>query len=596
MSFVLYYRPDCGCKKRKDKWMGALLNRQDIGCAINVLVFLEAIDEHFGMGLIPTLDPRVGTPFSGVIAAIQPYCGYPLQEQKHHFSDLKTLTEILDAIEEGLKDGIKNENHKYGNQCSDACTIIKLHRAVGGVGHTVIMSFEDGHMYTVDPQAETQAAISEGGGGKIIRKRNDAKIFKAWVNTFVAISVILAKVPKSRDTPEPEPELDLMHIEGGYDDSPKAAENSSDEFVADNSDSDGSFEEVPSDSDDSSVKAKSHSRDSPVHGINPNKPMSGNFLHTVQPYIGDPTDLTKRGKVYAVLGHGSLFYAPKPDDGHMPKDGNGQTYDIECLTIPKNIVILTLTSVGQPLSQINHTGYKHLRTAQGLPYHATMGKFRYERWGAQKGKSHFQFPNYAIQNEWIKNQKSAMGIYQRTGPTHRDMRKIYDLETKETTISVPFYCYDTHKILDATVRKEMSCLRDAIDIIKRDAGSGNKIYIFCNFCLGGVAPESLAKVRRCCDPSSIDAALPGITIAAKKKSTRRSKRKNTRKKTQKAVGKKYYGIKNNKVIQLYPHKIKKSIGRHKYIISWKTTKGNISGKTFHGKFYMSKQEAMKNIK
>ena len=74
----------------------------------------------------------------------------------------------------------------------------------------------------------------------------------------------------------------------------------------------------------------------------------------------------------------------------------------------------------------------------------------------------------------------------------------------------------------------------------------------------------------------------------------RDKRK--KKKTQKGSGKKYYGIKNNKVIELYPHKIKKSIGRHKYIILRKTTKENLPGKTFHGKFYKSKEEAIKNIK
>lgn len=68
------------------------------------------------------------------------------------------------------------------------------------------------------------------------------------------------------------------------------------------------------------------------------------------------------------------------------------------------------------------------------------------------------------------------------------------------------------------------------------------------------------------------------------------------KRTQKRGEKKYYGIKNNKVIELYPHKIKKSIGRHKYIILWKTTKENLPGKTFHGKFYKSKEDAMKNIK
>ena len=59
--------------------------------------------------------------------------------------------------------------------------------------------------------------------------------------------------------------------------------------------------------------------------------------------------------------------------------------------------------------------------------------------------------------------------------------------------------------------------------------------------------------------------------------------------------KQFYGIRNNKVIQLYPHKIKKKIGRHNYYISWKTTKKNLPGKTFHGKFYKSKGEASKNI-
>ena len=61
-------------------------------------------------------------------------------------------------------------------------------------------------------------------------------------------------------------------------------------------------------------------------------------------------------------------------------------------------------------------------------------------------------------------------------------------------------------------------------------------------------------------------------------------------------GKIKYGIRKNKVIELYPHKIKTKIGRHNYKLLWKTTKNNISGKTFHGKFYNSKEEAMKNIK
>ena len=69
-----------------------------------------------------------------------------------------------------------------------------------------------------------------------------------------------------------------------------------------------------------------------------------------------------------------------------------------------------------------------------------------------------------------------------------------------------------------------------------------------------------------------------------------------RRKSLKGGGKKHYGIRGNNVIELYPHRIPRSIGRHKYIISWKTTKENLPNKTFHGKFYKSKEEANKHIK
>lgn len=72
-------------------------------------------------------------------------------------------------------------------------------------------------------------------------------------------------------------------------------------------------------------------------------------------------------------------------------------------------------------------------------------------------------------------------------------------------------------------------------------------------------------------------------------------RKNTKKRSSKQQ-KIYYGIKNNKVIKLYPHKIEKKIGRHNYYILWKTTKNNLSGKTFHGKFYKTKEDALKNTR
>jgi len=79
---------------------------------------------------------------------------------------------------------------------------------------------------------------------------------------------------------------------------------------------------------------------------------------------------------------------------------------------------------------------------------------------------------------------------------------------------------------------------------------------------------------------------------------RMTKRRTIRKKKTASFrgGKIKYGIRKNKVIELYPHKINTKIGRHNYKILWKTTKNNLPGKTFHGKFYNSKEEAMENIK
>jgi len=57
------------------------------------------------------------------------------------------------------------------------------------------------------------------------------------------------------------------------------------------------------------------------------------------------------------------------------------------------------------------------------------------------------------------------------------------------------------------------------------------------------------------------------------------------------IKKKYYGRKKGKVIPIYGHKIPKRIGRHRFYISWKTTKKNLPGKTYHGKFYYTRKEA-----
>ena len=75
-----------------------------------------------------------------------------------------------------------------------------------------------------------------------------------------------------------------------------------------------------------------------------------------------------------------------------------------------------------------------------------------------------------------------------------------------------FYDYDTKRIQQGDAGSHLQTLKEVIETIKRDSasqGGKQKIYLFCCFCLGGIAPSSRESVVRCCDPSSIDAALPG---------------------------------------------------------------------------------------
>ena len=369
-------------------------------------------------------------------------------------------------------------------------------------------------LYTVDPQLETQEEIRQkaqkGEPRKIIRARNDPKIYDSWVtNDVVSVSYIMGKVVQGSDPGESmlhDPQITVsMEIEGA-------------------------------------AASPSESDESPAHGDMPFNIYTKDYhLESHAQPNPSPTDLTKRGKVYTVLAHGGIAYYPsakKPVGKTLTVDEKGTHYEIECLKIPKNIVLLTLTSVGVGLSFNSSDGSRHNRTRVGLPYEATMGRFRYERWGAEKGMSHYQFPNFILRKEHSPDYKTATGIYQRTGPERKDMRSVLNLEAYEDTAPVFYYDYETKRIQQGDAGSHLQTLKDVIETIKRDSasqGGKQKMYLFCCFCLGGIAPTSRESVVRCCEPSSIDVELPGKIIASKKKSRKstRRKRKNTRKKPKK---------------------------------------------------------------
>ena len=76
--------------------------------------------------------------------------------------------------------------------------------------------------------------------------------------------------------------------------------------------------------------------------------------------------------------------------------------------------------------------------------------------------------------------------------------------------------------------------------------------------------------------------------SSKRKRRRRKKKKKSKKYKVKHT---YFGIKKGKIIKIYAHKIFKKIGRHSSYTLWKTTKKNLPGKTYYGKFYKTRKQA-----
>ena len=64
------------------------------------------------------------------------------------------------------------------------------------------------------------------------------------------------------------------------------------------------------------------------------------------------------------------------------------------------------------------------------------------------------------------------------------------------------------------------------------------------------------------------------------------------------INKTYYGTKRKKPIKIYGHKFYKNngIANRNYYVIWKTTRKNLLNKTYHGKFYKTRKQALKKIK
>lgn len=105
------------------------------------------------------------------------------------------------------------------------------------------------------------------------------------------------------------------------------------------------------------------------------------------------------------------------------------------------------------------------------------------------------------------------------------------------------------------------------------------------------APAAPTPIKGPQTPSS-----PAAPSVAKGKTIHLGGRRTRRPEKSAIIKKKYYGRKKGKVIQLYGHKIPKRIGRHRFIIKWKTTKKNLPNKTYYGKFYNTRKAAQQRIR
>jgi len=502
----VFYISDCNCKDRATKWEGALLNNKNIGCGVNVLVFLELLNESYGKSMIPHLDLGKGTSVQQVVDHLQQWATVPLGVTTFPLTTQGEVKVILDIIQHGLSKG-KTEK-KSGN----ACTIIKLNRAAG-VGHTVILSVEDtGKLYTVDPQVST------------FRERNDSKMFASWSGPggFMSMDVIIAKMPKTSKTSK-------TSVKG-----PSPFLDSPDESI-----------DMP-----------------PKKGLTPNM-MVQDILAQAEdapPMVAaNPEDLLPYGKVYAILCHGNLRYEPLDHEpsaalrAGLAEDKHKVYYDFDCIKVPPNVILGTLIRVGQSLSPPEWKGgiqgkelgelkrmdvkalkwvvrdrynaqkgdidlalsslnpkanliriatrlsSPTLRVRAGMVHEVLSGKFQFEQWGGVKGKA-YSFPNYSLSRDTGK--WSTGGIYQKMGKG-RDTKSIRTVLDMQKGDQEDVFAFNSHTKY-IVPNKASTDLRQAIQGIIEDAGkTKDMIYIYCSFCLGSISPNSYDKINKCISTHSL---------------------------------------------------------------------------------------------
>ena len=153
---------------------GTLLGNKSIGCGINSLCFLGIFTKELGQHLVRNILPT-GTTFLEMMYYLTEISNTKVILTEHNFN-IKTqqdLTNVLNAI--------------YETMPENTCTVVKLNRPGGVLGHSVVFSRENNQLYTIDPQDV-----------KMWKRQDDSKLFNAWQNQrYLSLSVIFNSYPSN---------------------------------------------------------------------------------------------------------------------------------------------------------------------------------------------------------------------------------------------------------------------------------------------------------------------------------------------------------------------------------------------------------------
>ena len=241
-----------------------------------------------------------------------------------------------------------------------------------------------------------------------------------------------------------------------------------------------------------------------------------------------PTDLLSTGSsVYIIFCHGSMKYAPVPSHKskafQMPKDvpkdaGKGTYFETECIQIPPQITLNTLTRLGQSLAPSTLS----FRGKVGIISDIVQGKFEFEEWNA-RGEVQ-GFPNFALYKDYNTPTAFHAGIFR--APVTAKSKPMFDIQR---AAAHPIFIYDKkgEHIVPRTAALDLQGAFDHIQADNQKHGGGH-IYVYATFCLGGMADLSRQAVLRCATyggpgtPMDVDVSTKRAQKTKKGKKTKKT--------------------------------------------------------------------------